>query len=580
MIDSSVMQKKPSWGWILILSGAISAAALIKIGLLSIDSVPFNSDEAIVALMAKHILQGERPIFFYGQAYMGSLDAYLIAAVFKLFGEYVWGIRLVQIILYSLTLITTAMLGKQLGGQWKVGVLAAWFLAIPSVNTTLYTTVSLGGYGEMLVIGNLILLTALKIARGTLSENSKRRIIPWFVLGFLSGFGLWVFGLSLVYAIPAFIYLAWLLNQTRKSDYLRTFKKDPKGIKPLGFEFKNVILTTNQTKFWSVALVGIALGAFPWWAYAQNGGMAKLLLELGGGAISGVESLNLAGQFIQHLINLALFGSTVMLGLRPPWEIRWLATPLAPLVLIFWGGVTLYAIKQTKSDLITRPNNPNYFHAPLLTGVVLTVFIGFILSPFGADPSGRYFLPIAVILALFASKAIWSWHEKWGNIVWLLVGSIILFNLWGTLQVVQADRPGITTQFDSVTQIDHRYDQVLFDFLMDNDEYRGYTNYWVSYPLAFYSDEQLIFIPRLPYHQDLRYTPRDDRYGPYDSIVQEADRTAYITTNNPNLDRQIRVGLLSKGVDWQETRIGDYLVYYQLSQNVRPDEIGLGGIGG
>jgi hypothetical protein len=37
--------------------------------------LPFNSDEAIVGLMARHMLQGERPLFFYGQAYLGSLDA-------------------------------------------------------------------------------------------------------------------------------------------------------------------------------------------------------------------------------------------------------------------------------------------------------------------------------------------------------------------------------------------------------------------------------------------------------------------------------------------------------------------------
>jgi hypothetical protein len=51
------------------------------------NAVPFNADEAIVALMARHILQGERPIFFYGQAYMGSLDAYLVALGFLLFGQ-------------------------------------------------------------------------------------------------------------------------------------------------------------------------------------------------------------------------------------------------------------------------------------------------------------------------------------------------------------------------------------------------------------------------------------------------------------------------------------------------------------
>jgi hypothetical protein len=580
MIDSSVMRKIPSWVWILILTGAVSAAALLKIGLLSASSVPFNSDEAIVALMAKHILQGERPFFFYGQAYMGSLDAYLIAAVFKIFGEYVWGVRLVQIILYSLTLITTAILGKQLTGHWKVGLLAAWLLAIPNINTTLYTTVSLGGYGEMLVIGNLILLTTLNIARGSMRENSKGSVFLWFALGFLCGFGLWVFGLTLVYAIPAFIYLAWILKPTRQNDKQMFALEKPRRFVSSGFKTNLAMISTNQTRFWSVALMGIAIGALPWWAYAQNGGMTELLLELGGSAISGVESLNLLGQFSRHLLNLVLFGSTVMLGLRPPWEIRWLAFPLAPLALIFWGGVIVFAIKKTRSDLITRPSSPKYSHAPLLTGVVLVVFIGFILSPFGADPSGRYFLPVAIIMALFASQAVWSWHEKWRKIVWILVGLIMMFNLWGTLQVVQADHPGVTTQFDSVTQIDHRYDQQLIDFLKENGEYWGYTNYWVSYPLAFHSNEQMVFIPRLPYHQDLRYTARDNRYEPYDQIVQHSDRTAYITTNNPNLDQQIRLGLVSKGVDWQEARIGDYLVYFQLSQNVHPDEIGLGGLGG
>ena len=74
----------------------IIIAAGWKAILLSLNSFPFNSDEAIVALMARHILAGERPVFFYGQAYMGSLDAYLVAAGFAIFGQSVWVIRLVQ----------------------------------------------------------------------------------------------------------------------------------------------------------------------------------------------------------------------------------------------------------------------------------------------------------------------------------------------------------------------------------------------------------------------------------------------------------------------------------------------------
>jgi hypothetical protein len=578
VIDSSVMQNKTSWIWILLLSGAVIAAASFKLGLLSAGVVPFNSDEAIVALMAKHILQGDRPYFFYGQAYMGSLDAYLIAGVFKIFGEQVFGIRLVQIILYSITICTTAVLGRQLTGNWKVGILAAWFLAIPNINTSLYTTVSLGGYGEMLVIGNLILITTVKIAQDIWEPKGKATIIPWFGLGFLAGFGLWVFGLTLVYAIPAFVYLAWILNRSRQKSVFRNSLKPRQRIETGELLVNPNQISANQTRIWGITFVGIAIGALPWWVYARGDGIVNLLIELGGGAISGVESLNLVSQLFRHLVNLGIFGSTVMLGLRPPWEIRWLALPLAPLVLIFWGGVIFYAINQTRNDLRTEPNDRKYSHAPLLVGVIITVFVGFILSPFGADPSGRYFLPVAVIMAIFASKSVWKWQERWGKLVWFLVGVIILFNVWGTMQVFQANPPGITTQFDSVTQIDHSDDQALIKFLMDHHEYFGYTNYWVSYPLAFLSEERLIFVPRLPYHQDLRYTLRDDRYEPYDKIVQQSERIAYITTNNENLDQQLRSGFSSLGVDWQEAKIGDFQIYYQLSRVVHPGEIGLGGI--
>src|SRR5438128_2438006 len=78
---------------------------LLKAVALAAGAVSFNSDEAIVALMARHILQGERPIFFYGQAYMGSLDAWLVAGSFSLFGQTILAIRLVQIALYLGTIV-------------------------------------------------------------------------------------------------------------------------------------------------------------------------------------------------------------------------------------------------------------------------------------------------------------------------------------------------------------------------------------------------------------------------------------------------------------------------------------------
>jgi 4-amino-4-deoxy-L-arabinose transferase-like glycosyltransferase len=127
------------------ISAVLLLAAAWRIVFFFWDVIPFNSDEAVVALMARHILMGERPIFFYGQAYMGSLDAFLVALGFLLFGQQVWVIRLVQMVLYLAILLLTILIGKEAFGSYSSGILAAVLLAIPTVNVTLYTTATLAG---------------------------------------------------------------------------------------------------------------------------------------------------------------------------------------------------------------------------------------------------------------------------------------------------------------------------------------------------------------------------------------------------------------------------------------------------
>ena len=114
------------------------------------------------------------------------------------------------------------------------------------------------------------------------------------------------------------------------------------------------------------------------------------------------------------------------------------------------------------------------------------------------------------------------------------------------------------------------------EFLLQNGEVSGYTHYWVAYPLAFLSQERLIFVPHLPYHADFRYTRRDDRYQPYTALVAQAQKAAYITTRQPELQAYLREQFALIDVAWKEKQIGDYRIFYQLSRLVRPDEMGLG----
>jgi len=485
--------------WLLLLLFTFTTALAFKAWLVFGDFIPFNADEAIVALMARHILQGARPVFFYGQAYMGSLDAYLVAGAFSIFGENVEVIRLVQSLLYICVIATTVWLGKLVFNSWKIGGLAALIMALPTVNVTLYTTVSLGGYGEALLIGNLVLIVALLINR-SLTSNSDALLL-WFILGFLSGLGLWSFGLTIVYTLPAVLYTGYYLSRkyvkSRNTMDEESNTSDDKGF------FRTVAVPLL------ILVLGGIFGSAPWWGYAIDQGIKQLLVELGGGAIAGVEGLPWVFQVGQHLVSFFVLGGTVIFGLRPPWGVHWLALPMLPFVLFFWMGVLIYMMR------FLRQSSPYRGAAWLLTGVMLTLIAAFIFTPFGADPSGRYFLPLAIPLALFAASMITSLGNRFGGWAYALIALLLVFNLIGTLQSARQYPPGITTQFYAPAQVDHSSIEELEEFLHRRGETHGYTNYWVSYPLAFRSGESLIYVPGLPYHLDFRYTQRDNRYAPW-----------------------------------------------------------------
>jgi 4-amino-4-deoxy-L-arabinose transferase-like glycosyltransferase len=521
------------------------AASAWKLVFLLRGAVSFNSDEAVVALMARHILQGERPIFFYGQAYMGSLDAWLVAAGFALFGEGVWVVRLVQLLLYLGTIVTTVVLGDKIFSSWRVGLLSGLFLAIPAVNTTLYTTASLGGYGEALLIGNLTLLAALSLGDKLKSREPEKSTVVLSVLwGFFAGFGLWANGLTLVYSAPSGLYLLWLLISGRKKTGLL------------------VLIPITA---------GVLIGAIPWLLFAAQNGMGSLVHELLGSAVA-VDQRPWAAQVGARLVSFLLLGATALFGFRPPWEVRWLALPLMPFALAFWLGCLAWVVRRLARR---SPNRPQL---RVLVGVIITLSAGFLFTSFGNDPSGRYFVPLAIPLALFAGDMLVSLSSRF-ILQAAVTAAVVLFNIWGTFQAAVYP-PGLTTQFYEPSMIDHRYDQALINFLLENGETRGYSNYWVCYPLAFQSGERVIYIPALPYHLDLSYTARDDRYPPYTEEVAKSQRVAYIITRNPPLRAALRGELERLGVEWQEKQIGDFEIFYRLSEPVRPEELDLTGARG
>ena len=521
-------------------------AAAVKSWLILSDSIPFNSDEAIVALMARHIIQGKTPVFFYGQAYMGSLDAILVSLGFRLFGQQVWVIRFIQALLYLGTVLTTVLLAKEVLSSQQAALFAGLLAAVPTVNVSLYTTVSLGGYGETLLFGNLLILYGSKICRmirkGKLGKSNE--IWLWIMLWSIgAGFSFWVFGLALVYIIP--VGLIWLreIVKTKQSQYLISLSL--------------------------ILLVGICIGASLWIAYAFSEGGIAVWEELFGGAIAQTKSDFWLLRPLNQLGSTLVFGGTVLLGLRPPWSTRWLMLPLIPFVLIFWMAVLITSFRKI--------NENRYESERMVIGLVgIVLLLGFIFTPYGGDPSGRYFLPLMMPMTIFGAELMEGSFSNRNIFKYGMLCILLIFQFGGIFQTVRDNPPGLTTQFDQIAQINHNEMDELIRFLHQADEPYGYSNYWISYPLAFLSEEELIYLPKLPYHEDFRYTARDDRYEPYGEVVEKSNSVAFITTHHPALDDYLEKVFVDRGMEWNEKQIGDYHIYYGLSELIRPQEIGLG----
>ena len=531
------------WGlWL-----ALSLGLGLKAALLATHSVTFNGDEAVLALMARHIiLQGERPIFFYGQSYMGALDAYLIALSFLIWGQSVLAVRLVQVALYSGVLVTTYVLAYRLSKDRFAATAAALLIAVPTVLFSTYTTATLGDYVETLLLDNLILLVVWGILSGERGTGGW-----WLSAGLLAGLGWW--GMSLIVTVVAPLALLGIWHFRRKMPWGRV----------------------------ALLVLGFVMGALPW-LIAVLSDPTAILTEVSGLRLSATLSEGASAGLPIRVLSLAAFNIPSLFGLRPPWSLEWIALPVGAPVAVFYLFILWRAVRRGLSG--AQADTPPLPLASLLGG--FGVLCGLMLvTPFGSDPTGRYLLPLYPLLAILvgdwlgrARRGLEIGQERWvqGGAVALLI-ICLSYNLWGNIRSMLRNPPGLTTQFNLITHIPHDYDDDLIAFLDSIGADRGYSNYWVTYRFAFLTQERIIFSPRLPYKDDLSYTSRDDRYPLYTRMVEASEQVVYVTSNLPALDAELRDRFGRAGVAFHEQRIGPYTVFYDLSRPVTPEELGLSG---
>jgi hypothetical protein len=176
-----------------------------------------DGDEALVGIQAQHILQGQFPFYFYHQPYMGSLEAYIMAAIFAIAGSSVWTMRAEPILLSLVVTWLTWVLAGELADtarlplhvkQWFMNI-AALGAALPPLYDTVLEMRMLGGYIETFILMLLLLIATLKLTNRRGAGASRRELaLRWASIGLLVGFGFWV---NPLISYAALACVMWLL---------------------------------------------------------------------------------------------------------------------------------------------------------------------------------------------------------------------------------------------------------------------------------------------------------------------------------------------------------------------------------
>jgi hypothetical protein len=162
-------------------------------------SLPVSNDDAVLLLMARHVLGGELATILWNQPYNGALDAYLLAPLLVPFGHHL-AFRLYELLCAILLVVLVWGLARRVGGP-AAGLAGALLAAWGTPYMALMTATGPPPNFLMPLVTGFPLVAAL----GTLDRDAPPlRAGPLLGLGVVCGLAVWNSSL----AIPAFTGMA------------------------------------------------------------------------------------------------------------------------------------------------------------------------------------------------------------------------------------------------------------------------------------------------------------------------------------------------------------------------------------
>ncbi|MFU8849854.1 ArnT family glycosyltransferase [Micromonospora sp. SL1-18] len=483
-----------------------------------------NSDEATFGLAALHIAHNhERPVFLYGQRYMGMLESYLAAPLVGWAGPSWPVLRLPLLALYAVFLWLAYRLTRRLFSPW-LAVFVVGLLALGSERVVRDQLTVVGGRPEVKPAVVAMLLIAVALGE----RRVRHRWLATGVFGLLAGLALWSDWLIVPYLAVAGVLLVWAAPRDLVGwPGLLLVAGFLAGVAPMIKD--NLDAPPGQDSLSVFQKISTMPGATPSWPQRVRGGLLEgVPLASGLCPAAGCPRwLVWFGPFY-----LALLVAAAVLGLVAyrraaggPARVR----AVAQLALVVGAALTLLGYVHSALSATDPLGNARYLS-------VLQISLPAVLWPL--------WLPAA-----HACRAATGVTARIGGAT-----AGVVLAAWTAVMVAAtvafvADAPSVRAE--------DRRARELADTVRRAGLHEVYGDYWTCNRLIFNTGEAVVCGVL-----DGNLTPGQNRYPAYWKRVGRAERPGYVLKVGSPAEQTLRL-LLGSGADAAVVaEVGDHRVYH------------------
>jgi hypothetical protein len=185
-------------------------AVVLRLPFLAAPSGLMTSDDAVPALMGKHIAEGRTPpVCYYGQLYMGSLSSHYYALAFKVFGYSLFVLKCAALLVFLGFMVIQFMFLKELFSS-SLALAVSFFYSLPISPLVHAGLDSTSAFALVLLLGSLLLYLSYLIG-----ARSRENLLP--ALGLTMGLAFWTHQITTAFILTSLSMLVFQLKwQPRK----------------------------------------------------------------------------------------------------------------------------------------------------------------------------------------------------------------------------------------------------------------------------------------------------------------------------------------------------------------------------